>query len=160
LADTGLIVAYTNTLAIQGAVIGVAAHHVSTAATERTVAVFTDPGQLFEIQADDNSLTALTDYKGALFKMLTPSAGNVTTLQSKAELDASSATAVTGVTNTDITPLRVEAIATDPENVLADPLSLGTNASFTRYQVRFIPPIHTRGMGSIGIGATKIKGIL
>lgn len=154
LADTGLIVAYTNTLAAAGQVVGVASHYVSAAQADRTLLVYTDPGQVFEMQSDDATLTAVTDYRGGLFRFVNPAAGNTTTLQSKAEIDGSSGTSVTGATSTAVTPIRIEDVVVAPQN------TIGSGISWTRFLVRFILPVHHRGMGKVGIANSTFTGIL
>jgi hypothetical protein len=155
LADTGLIVAASHTNALTGSWIGVAAHGVTSAQTDKTLLVYSDPLQEFEMQSDDDSLTLITDYKGALFRVTGIATGSVTLLHSKAEIDGSSATGVSGKTNTDVTPLRIERISSQINNEAA--------LSWTRYIVKIIPPVHHRGMASVGItgAATNLfKGVL
>jgi hypothetical protein len=154
LNSTGQIIAYTDAAAIAGLVIGVAAHPVLGAATTRDLQVYTDPDQVYEIQADDNSLTAVANYLGGLFDITNPTSGNSTTLHSIAELDASSFSTVI-INNTaaaDLRPLRVEGVSKAINNE--------TNVSWTNYLVRFAPPVHHRGMASIGIAdITVFKGV-
>lgn len=154
IAASGVIVKYTDARALAGGVIGVMAHYLASAATDRAVQVYSDPLQVFEIQADDSSISALAGYRGALFDVVNPTTGNATTLQSKCELDASSAGANIGTNAATLKPLRVEDVSKQINNV--------QNVSFTRYLVRFAPPVHHRAMASVGIsavGSTLYKGI-
>jgi hypothetical protein len=154
LNTTGQIVAYTDALALAGAVIGVAAHPVTSAATTRNLQVYSDPNQVFEIQADDNSLTQVADYLGGLFDIVNPTSGNTTLMHSIAELDASSFSTVVSVKTSaaSLRPLRVEGVSKAVNNE--------QNISYTKYLVRFAPPVHHRGLGQLGIGsATVFKGI-
>ena len=69
LNTTGNIVAFTTTLAIAGQVVGVADQYVASGATDRSIYVLDDVEQIFEMQSDDNSITALTDFLGKLFSI-------------------------------------------------------------------------------------------
>lgn len=73
-------------------IVGVAAHFKTsaTSAARKQVYVFDDPHQVFSIQSD-GSLTNFDSYVGAHFTIINAGTYNSTTLQSKAELDASTA---------------------------------------------------------------------
>jgi len=157
LADTGLIVAASHTNALTGSWIGVASHYVAGAATDRSLIVYTDVNQEYEIQSDDASLTAITDYKGALFRFTNIAAGSGTLKHSKAEIDGSSATGVMGTAAGSVTPLRVERISAQINN------ELGASKSWTKFLVKIAPPVMHRGMATVGVagGTTSIfTGIL
>jgi hypothetical protein len=155
LADTGLIVAATHTNALTGSWLGVAAHYVAGAATDRSLAVYVDVNQEYEMQADDASLTLITDYKGALFRITNVSAGSATLYHSKAEIDASSGTSLMGTAAGSVTPIRVERVSSQINNT--------AGVSFTKYIVKIAPPVMHRGMATVGVsGATTsiFKGVL
>jgi hypothetical protein len=145
IAASGVIVPYTDARALEGGVIGVCNHPLSSSATDRAMEVYSDPLQVFEIQADDSSISSLAGYRGALFDILNPTSGNATTLQSIAELDASTASAVIGTNATLLRPLLCLDVSKQVNNV--------RNVSFTKYLVKFAPPVHHRAMGSVGISA-------
>lgn len=71
-------------------IVGVAAHFKTSASSsgDKQILVFDDPHQVFSIQSD-GSLTDAQTYIGAHFTIINASTYNATTLQSKAELDAS-----------------------------------------------------------------------
>jgi hypothetical protein len=150
---SGLVIAYTTTDAAAGDLIGVAAHHVPSGgagpSSDLSLLVYDDVEQIFEAQADDNSLTQLSDY---LFKLVKPvsTTGNTTTLQSKHEIDASSATATSGAAATNIAPLQIVGVSEAINNT--------ANVSFTRYLCRILPAAHLRGaqMGNINTNAAGI----
>lgn len=146
----GEIVAYTDALALAGKVIGVAAHYVSSTQTDRELHVYTDINQEYELQADDATLASKGDSIGRLFRITNPAAGNATTLQSTAEIDASSGASVTGTTAGTLTPIRIERESEQIGNE--------KNVAFSRYVVRFIPPVMLRGMATIGAGGTDYIG--
>lgn len=142
---TGAIIGYTTTDADAGDIVGVAAHHVAAAATDRSLLVYDDPEQLFEAQADDNSLTAVGDY---LFKYFAAvkTTGNTTTLQSKHEIDGNTATATLAANN--VVQVVGRSLAIDNTS----------NVSYTRYICRIIPQAHIRS-ASAGDNATHVAGI-
>lgn len=149
ISASGVLMPYTDARALAGGIIGVIAHYMPSSATDRECQVYSDPNQVFEIQADDSSISAVSGYRGALFDVVNPTTGNTTTLQSKTELDASSATVMAGTNAATLRPLRVENVSKQIDNV--------QNVSFTRYLVRFIPPVHHRGMGSVGINLASVN---
>lgn len=144
IAASGVIVKYTDARAIVGGIIGVMSQYLSSAATDRSVQVYSDPDQAFAVQADDSSISDLAGYRGALFDVVNPTSGNVTTLQSICELDASSASAVIGTNAGLLRPLLCLDVLKQINNV--------QNVSFTKYIVKFAPPVHHRGMGGVGAG--------
>jgi hypothetical protein len=148
--DDGEIIEYTDTLAVAGKVMGVAAHYVSGTQTDRELQVYTDVNQEYELQVDDATLASKADSIGRLFQLTNPAAGNSTTLQSTAEIDADTGASVTGVTNSDVTPVRIERESEQINNE--------KNVAFSRYIVRFIPGVMLRGLATIGIGATETIG--
>ncbi len=79
--------------------LGVAAHQRLTADSTRTLAVYVDVEQEYEIQVDDNSLTHESDYVGSYFRMINASSGTAATGQSIAEIDGSSATGTIATTD-------------------------------------------------------------
>lgn len=147
--STGNVIAYTTTDAAAGDLIGVAAHPVTASQTDRELAVYDDPAQIFEIQADDNSLTVAADYLFEFFKPVATS-GNTTTLQSKHELDASTGTSVQGTVATNIAPVQVIGVSKAINN--------DTAVSFTRYLVKIVGPAHIRS-DVAGSNATHVGGI-
>lgn len=150
---SGLVIAYTTTDAAAGDLIGVAAHHVPSGgagpSNDLSLLVYDDPNQIFEAQADDNSLTQVSDY---LFKLVKPvkTTGNTTTLQSKHEIDASSATAASGAAATNVAPLQIIDVS--------EAINNDKNVSFTRYLVQIIPDAHLRGPKA-GTISTATRGI-
>lgn len=154
IAASGVIVPYTDARAIAGTIIGVMSAPLASAATDRDVQVYSDPDQVFVIQADDSSISALAGYRGALFDMVNPTSGNATTLQSITELDASSASATIGTNAATLRPLLCLDVFKQVNNV--------QNVSFTKYLVKFAPPVHHRAMASVGIsalGTATYKGV-
>ncbi len=104
LKDTGEVDIYSGTTLGRQAIVGALAAPLATAATDRTVFIYDDPDQEYEVQVDDNSVSLITDLIGANFAAINPTTGNATLLQSKAEIDGSSATTVNN--STTITPFR------------------------------------------------------
>lgn len=150
LAATGLLVSYTDALALAGGVIGVAAHYLAAAAvagSAREVQVYTDPDQVYEVQADDSTITDVAGFRGAFFDVLNPISINTTLETSLTELDGSSASANVGTSTGNLRPLRCDGIARGIEN------HLGASISWTKFKVVLAPPIMIRGMGSVGSGA-------
>ena len=143
--STGLVQGYSATDAIAGDLLGVAAHPVTAAQTDREILVYDDPEQLYEVQADDASLTVAADYLFKLFAPVTTS-GNTTTLQSKQELDASSGSSLFGTNTTTVRPIQVIAVSKAINNDEA--------VSFTKYIVKIADNAHIRGGG----GASAIGG--
>jgi hypothetical protein len=77
--------------------VGVAAGGKLAGAGRNKINVYTDPEQLYRIQSDDDTLGSATSYVHRNFGLLTPDAGNSTTVRSIAELDGSSGTSVTTI---------------------------------------------------------------
>ncbi len=77
------------TIAGSSLFVGVAAHFVSRSGTGRTVAVYDDPRQLFEVQLDDNSATNRAAIVGLNFRAVSANTYNSTTHQSMILLDGS-----------------------------------------------------------------------
>jgi hypothetical protein len=150
LDGNGEVVAYTDTLALGGQLIGVAAHYVSSTQTDREILVYTDVNQEYELQADDATITSKGDSIGRLFRITNAAAGSSTTLQSTAEIDASSGASVTGTTAGTVTPIRIERESEQINNE--------KNVEFSRYIVRFLPGVMLRGISSVGLGATEQTG--
>jgi hypothetical protein len=143
LNTTGNVIAYTTTLAIAGQVVGVADEYVAAARTDRTIYVLDDPQQVFEMQSDDASLTALTDYLGKLFVFTNATTGHTTLLHSKAEIDGNTGTSVQGTVATQLSPLMI----------VQESQSIGNTKKIlhSRYQVKFIPKVHVFGDPPSGI---------
>ena len=131
---TGEVLDFTTTLADAGDVIGVASNYVSAAATRRKCFVYVDTNQLYEMQSDD--ATAIVN--GRLYQILTPNAGNATTLQSISEIDGSTGTSALGTGPVGLRHIRVEDSSKNVKN------EAGLNR---RYLVRIIAPIMVRAMG-------------
>lgn len=92
--------------------LGVAAHYRGTGDADRSLAVYADPDQEYEIQVDDDSSPTFpgqADFVGAFFPILNGAAGSSTTLDSTAELDGSGGSAT--ITNLEVQGVR---IVTDP----------------------------------------------
>jgi hypothetical protein len=154
LAATGLIVSYTDAIALAGGVIGVAAHYVAAAATDRELQVYTDPNQVYSVQADDATITNVADCVGAFFDVVAPITINTTLQTSVTELDGSSATANVGTTTADLRPLQCLAVGKSIQN------EIGAAISWTKFEVRLASPVHIRGMGSVGATAGALyRGI-
>lgn len=149
LNGTGQVIGYTTTDAAAGDLIGVAAHPVTAAQSDRELLVYDDPAQVFEAQADDGSLTVTSDYLFQLFKPVSTT-GNTTTLQSKHEIDASTGTGASGAAATNVAPLQIIGVSEAINNDEA--------VSFTRYLVQIIPDAHLRGPNA-GIISTATRGI-
>ena len=153
IAATGLVVSYTDALALAGNILGVAAHYVAAAAVDRELQVYTDPNQLYEIQFDDNTVTDIAGCVGALFDIVNPTTINTTLQTSSAEADHTAAVNI-GATAGDLKPIRCEGLSKNMQN---DRLT-----TWTRIVVRFVGPVHHRGMGAVGFGTlagTTFKGI-
>jgi hypothetical protein len=136
--STGPVV-YNGTTAAQGInILGVAAAYC--AASETAVPIFDDPGQLFVVQADDNSVTtaaAAIEAQTKYVNLVSNTVGNTTTLQAKTELDASE------ITNTyaahDV--LQIVGLYPDPSNDV-------TSAN-EKWVVKFMPTVHVwTGVGA------------
>lgn len=148
LAATGLVVSYTDALALAGGIIGVAAHYVAAAAVDRELQIYTDPDQVYEIQADDATITNVAAFRGAFFDVVNPASVNTTLQTSITELDGDSAAANVGTATGALTPLRCEGIARGIQNELST-----SGVSWTKFKVVIAPPCHIRGMGNVGSGA-------
>jgi len=151
---TGQVIAYTVTDADAGDVIGVAAHPVTAAQSARELLVYDDPAQVYEAQADDSSLTVVADYLFMNFAAV-KTTGNTTTLQSKHEIDGS--TASNTFTTGDI--VRVIGVSGAINNRIGDdPDNTGTNVSYTRFLCQIIPSAHIRSDSAAFVG-THAAGI-
>lgn len=143
LNTTGELVAYTNTLALAGQLAGVASQYISTTDTDRTLYVFDDPNQLFEIQTSDTAITALTDYLGKVFRMTNATTGSATLLHSKAEIDGSTKTSILGTNSTTVHPVHVVG--------QSDQIGHSDNAAHSKFIVRFVPDFHWKGKPATGV---------
>lgn len=146
LNSTGTVVAYTTTDAVAGNLIGVAAHHVSATATDRNLAVYDDPNQVFEAQADDGTITNAALAKFKLFKPVIAT-GNTTTLQSKHEIDASATSSLFGTVATQVYPIQV----LKPSGAINNT----AYTTYTRYECQIHPSAHLRGTGGYKLGASN-----
>ena len=98
LTDAATVTMWTGTGTGRLQLIGVSAHQLTASSSSRELLIYDDPAQEFEVQSDDDSLTALTDFLHANLAPITPATGNTTTLQSISEIDGSSATTVNNST--------------------------------------------------------------
>jgi len=94
--SNGVVVGCTGTYLNTSAaldILGVACHYKAASASPSTILVSLDQGvgQLYVVQADDNSFTNIAGCIGANFAVVGASLGSTATGQSQAELDASSA---------------------------------------------------------------------
>jgi Fe-S cluster assembly iron-binding protein IscA len=123
-----------------GRVLGVAAAYkaLATTAGAKKVQVFVDPDQLYMAQADDATLDSRTDYLGRNFKLTAPNSGNTTTLQSIAEIDASTGTSVSLVGTTAV-PIQIVDVWPEVGNVVN---AVGTQSSNAKFVVRILPRYH------------------
>jgi hypothetical protein len=151
----GLIVSYTDALALAGGIIGVAAHYVAAAATDRDLQVYSDPAQVYEVQADDDTITNLAAFRGGFFDVVGPALVSTTLQSALTELDGDSVTANVGTTTGNLRVLRCEGIARGIQNELST-----AGVSWTKFKVVIAPPCHIRGMGSVGATAGALyRGI-
>ncbi len=142
---TGLVIAYTTTDADAGDVLGVAAHPLAAAQTDRSLLVYDDPEQTYEAQVDDATLTNASLYLFKYFDIV-KTAANGTTLQSKQEIDGNTGTAALAAANAVQIVGRSKAINNEAD------------VSFTRYICRIVPQAHIRS-ASAGDNATHVAGI-
>lgn len=141
----GKLVSFTTTLALAGEVVGVCAGHVSTTDTDRKTQVYDDPDQLFAIQSDDASLTALADYQHLLFSIVNAKSANTTLLHSTSELVGASGTSIPGAFDaTGVMPLLCVGKVEATEN------EIGSGISWTQFKVKITPTYHLNGMGGVG----------
>ncbi len=98
LNDAGTVTPYSGTTTGNTALLGAAMGYVATAATDRQVLISVDPAQEYAVQVDDDALTALTDMQGANFLGTNLATVNTTLIQSRGEIDGSSATSVNNTT--------------------------------------------------------------
>jgi hypothetical protein len=145
--STGLIKAYTATAADAGDVIGVAAHPVTAAATDRALQVYDDPEQIYEAQADDATLTNASLYLFEYFDIV-KTTGNTTTLQSKHEIDGDSGSGILSAGSA----VQIIGPSLDPRNVIS------ATSSWAKFLVRIVPQAHIRS-ASAGDNATHVGGI-
>lgn len=121
LTAAGTVQAYTGTTTGRAQILGAAVGSVSASATDRVVEVANDPNQEFEVQTDDNTVTALTDFIGANFAGTNLATVNTTLIQSRGEIDASSVTSVNNTTT--IRPFKALRASSAPD----DDITLANN---------------------------------
>ncbi len=95
LAEAGPAVYNGTTAAQETSIIGVAANYSKS--TDTDIVIFDDVNQLYEVQADGNAITTTANAllaQGRYCNLVSNTAGNTLTLQSKAELDTSEVTSV------------------------------------------------------------------
>lgn len=146
LNSTAEVIGYTTTDAVAGDLIGVAAHPITSAQTDRELMVYSEPEQLFEIQADGADITASTVYKYNFAPVTNGASGNTTTLQSIGEITSASLTSVLGDAATNIMCLQLLGVSRNIQNE--------TGVAYTRYIVRIAPPCHLNAMSGVGIIST------
>jgi len=144
---TGEIIGYTTTDADAGDIVGVAAHPVLAAATDRALQVYDDPEQIYEAQADDATLTNASLYLFKYFDIV-KTTGNTTTLQSKHEIDGDSGTAALAAANA----VQIVGPSLDPRNVIS------ATSSWAKFLVRIVPQAHIRSASAADSG-THVAGI-
>ncbi len=115
LTAAGTVQAWDGTTTGVGTLIGAALNHVKSSDTDRTVKVAYDPNQEYEVQTDDNSITAIGDLIGSNFPGVNMTSVNSTTGLSQAELDASAASASNDLT-TNLNPFRGLRLVTSNDN--------------------------------------------
>jgi hypothetical protein len=96
--STYQITNWTTTIGL-GGIVGVAVHARKTTDTNRDVAVYVGRDQEYEVQLDTGAtvpVTLATLLDTPNYVILTPAAGNATTLQSTAQIDASSGNTTVG----------------------------------------------------------------
>lgn len=148
---SGLVTIYTTTGCLTGQVLGVMGNYaIQSNANLRECKVFDDPNQLFEVQADDATLTNRALANGALFR-LAIATGNTTTLNSKHQLDGNTGTSVTGSGAATVRTVRCEGLV---QRIGNDHL-----LSFAKFAVRFIPSVHHYGMAAVGVLGTRYRGV-
>ena len=151
LSTGGQAVSYTDTLAIEGQLIGVAAHFVAAAETDdRTVMVYDDPMQEYAVQADGADITALTDYRFKLFDVTSPKTGNTTLLTSTSELDASSASSLVATATLDAAGIRPLLCL---DKIRSRENEIGSGITWTQFKIKIAPPCHVSGMAKVGLAA-------
>lgn len=140
---TGQVVAYSGTPTGGNRYLGVAVHHRGSSDTARTLLVYDDPEQEYEVQVDDNSVTLVGDLIGRNFSLTSISSGSGTTLQSKAEVDGSTGSTVAVTANTvhEVKGLR---FSSDPQNDLSA-------VSWQRIIVKFNPGAHIFAAEDAGV---------
>lgn len=116
-------------------IIGVAAQNVAATGVERTVLVYDDPDQVFEVQTDDgNTITTRAGFVGKSFGYLEGTISSVTG-RSGAELDEDSAAA--GSTTLIFHCIDVPPTPRNGSDVTAE---------FTRLWVKINPSVHFHAM--------------
>jgi hypothetical protein len=123
-----------------GQIVGVMAESIVVADTDRTARVYSDPNQIFEIQAD-GALTNMTDYVGSYFEVTNADAGNALTGRSTGELE-------TGTADTTIDTINV-LLGYDK---VRDP-EVDYTATNPRVQVKIAPQAHIFGSSLTGVAA-------
>jgi len=144
---TGVITAYTATDADNGDIVGVAAHHIAAGAVDRELLVYDDPEQIYEVQANDDSLTIAGDYMFEYFDIVATT-GNTTTLQSKHEIDDATGTNALAAANV----VQVIGASLQPSNVIS------ATASWAKFLVRIVPQAHIRSASAADSG-THLAGL-
>lgn len=94
-------------------ILGVAAQARLTTDTERTLAVYVDPDQEYEIQVDDGTFTHESDYVGSYLTLTGVGSGDSDTNQSIMEVDGSVAGAAASTTTAVVLGVSK---SRDPEN--------------------------------------------
>ena len=137
---TSEVVLYTTTLADAGKIAGVSGQYLAAAATPRIIEVYDDPGQMFEVQLDDNAVSTEAGTRGQCFKFINAQTGNTTLEQSRTELDASSGGSVYGTDAATIAPFQA-----DRQVEAIGHTQFVTNS---RVQGRIVSQAHYRGVGT------------
>jgi len=133
LVASGNVERYASTAgAKSSAIVGIAAHFVSSTGTGRKVAVYDDPNQLFEIQFAGNTTTNLAGTVGLNFKVRNPNTYNSTMRGSLMLLDPSSGSA-TNITP-GIRPFKCIALSrnVDKDEIVASGSYLGVIVKFNQ----------------------------
>lgn len=80
-------------------ILGAAVHQRATGDTTRTLLVYSDPEQRYEVQVDDGTITHASDLVGSHFTVTTPTGINSNTQQSTTELTGASGQAAADADN-------------------------------------------------------------
>lgn len=141
LSDAGVVVPYTGTATGRTQLLGVTLGYVSTSQTDRAVLVTVDPEQEYEVQVDDNSLTALTDMLGANFAGTNLAVVHTTLIQSRGEIDGNTGTSINN--STTIRPFKALRFSRTVDD--------DQTQSFTRIIVKINPTNHILAAGAAGV---------